>query len=1016
MLIFLSAFVIRAQEVMTISATIIDAETQKPVEFVNIGFLDRGIGTVSNAEGQFTLSWETKKTKRANFLQLSSLGYETKQISIEDLSMFTSVGQRIQLQPIAYDLEAVTLTTQKRAVEKLGSSVYAIDLPAYWKNSKALGGEIATRIRIDKPRTLLHNVTFNIRENLSDSLLVRVNIYDYHRGRPGKKLLSKNIFHTISKKRGEETIPLKQHNIQVDEDIVFSIELVEVYGEAIFFEISTSPYQGISFTREVSQDRWKEYGDTAIGFNLISSYPKGGVAVRDVIRQKPKIIDLYWDASLPMANRNISEEIKVLTKYFNYVQNVAVRTIVFSKGRFIEKTFEVKNGRSKNLETYLKNSEIIGAADFSEVLKTNNKRADIAMVFTNGTSTLGALQPKIDIPVFCINSQQKANHSLLQEVSYLSGGHYVNLANSSVTNALEALQKEVKDTRTYLDAPIDEKGFVYGVVYNEKGTPIQGASVKIKGTFTEVLTDADGQYAIDAPVGEELSVKAFGMYTKDTVVGALKKLQIPLKTNTELLDEVYLETKTTSEKIATEMVDTPFGYKKRGSIGFSVYNRFTSEDIRGEDVSVATILQRMPGVRVQAGELAGSEARYYFPRTWRLSFLNGGATYPALILDDILYDQNAGQTLPPINPQTIDNILLLKTALSTVRYGQLAAYGAIVIETKQYVQSKKRKAGIEEVEVEEGGSALATGNTYTEGTTVALLEKQQVPSYYSTLLRQSRSLEEAKKKYFMLQKEYGSTISFYLETANHFESLDASFAEGIRSSILALAPNNSKALKGLAFQYEALGKLEDALQLHEYIMKLEPSEVQPYLDVARLSVATGNIERAEALYTKMLYDVIPNVTVAGVKDQVLSEFKHLVANHKSKLNFEGLPESLLATGYKEAIRIVFDWSSNATDFELQFVNPDNKFFTFSHTAFDNRPLLEEEIEQGFYSKEFIIDTSNPGRWLINMKHLGIPEKENPTYLKYTLYKNYGLPTETKEIKVINLSKYSEKVTLDTFIL
>jgi uncharacterized protein YfaP (DUF2135 family) len=153
-----------------------------------------------------------------------------------------------------------------------------------------------------------------------------------------------------------------------------------------------------------------------------------------------------------------------------------------------------------------------------------------------------------------------------------------------------------------------------------------------------------------------------------------------------------------------------------------------------------------------------------------------------------------------------------------------------------------------------------------------------------------------------------------------------------------------------------------------------------------------------------------------VQDQVINELQNLIANHKSKVDFKQLPDEFLAVGFKKDIRIVFDWNDAATDFELQFVSPQNKFFTFAHTAFDNRTLLEKEIKDGFSSKEFILDDAAPGRWLINIKYLGEQEEENPTYLKYTIYQNYGMPTETKEVKVVNLSEYSQKITLDSFQL
>ena len=226
--------------------------------------------------------------------------------------------------------------------------------------------------------------------------------------------------------------------------------------------------------------------------------------------------------------------------------------------------------------------------------------------------------------------------------------------------------------------------------------------------------------------------------------------------------------------------------------------------------------------------------------------------------------------------------------------------------------------------------------------------------------------------------------------------------------------SNAKGNFSLTFNSDAI---EDAQFLQISSIGYETRKI-PLNQLSKLTSyrQSNRIETAFALYTQILYNSIPNVSAAEVQDQVINELQHLIANHKSKLDFKQLPDDLLKVGFKQDIRIVFDWNDAATEFELQFVSPQNKYFTFAHTAFDNRPLLAKEIEDGFTSKEFILDNAEPGKWLINFNYLGEQEEKNPTYLKYTLYRNYGLPTETKEIKVVNLSEYNKKITLDSFQL
>ena len=67
------------------------------------------------------------------------------------------------------------------------------------------------------------------------------------------------------------------------------------------------------------------------------------------------------------------------------------------------------------------------------------------------------------------------------------------------------------------------------------------------------------------------------------------------------------------------------------------------------------------------------------------------------------------------------------------------------------------------------------------------------------------------------------------------------------------------------------------------------------------------------------------------------------------------------------------------------------------------------------TEEYIIDDAESGEWIINIECFTDEVTTNPSYLKYSVFKNYGLPNETKEVKVIQLCKYQQKVTLDRFM-
>ena len=123
----------------------------------------------------------------------------------------------------------------------------------------------------------------------------------------------------------------------------------------------------------------------------------------------------------------------------------------------------------------------------------------------------------------------------------------------------------------------------------------------------------------------------------------------------------------------------------------------------------------------------------------------------------------------------------------------------------------------------------------------------------------------------------------------------------------------------------------------------------------------------------------------------------------------------LKANFKFDLRIVFDYSDENTEFELQFINPDKKFYVWPHTRIDNLKRMLDDIQKGVSSEEYIIDDAESGEWIINIECFTDEVTTNPSYLKYTLFKNYGLSNETKEVKVIQLHKYQQKVTLDRFI-
>ncbi|GEQ84766.1 hypothetical protein ULMS_02740 [Patiriisocius marinistellae] len=993
-----------------IKASIIDAETQQSIPYVNVGFFDKAIGTTTNEQGQFSLAFDNSIVKQVP-LQISAIGYESKEITFEEIEKLINFSVKITLIPEQYNLNEVTITSQKRSLERLGSKAYSAKGIGYWHEIEGLGGELATKIDIKHDNTLLHDLTFNIVENLSDSLLIRVNVYDYHRGFPGKNLLSQNIFHTVSNKKGIETIPLKKYKIKADNDIIVSLELVEVYGDVIYFAVSSSSYNGTSYTKKISQDRWLRQKETKLAFSLIASYTQQNPQQITTIRELPKKAEIFWDTSFSMRNRDFDEESKLLRKYLRKCNNIDIKVSKFNTSIYETKEFKIRNGNSNEVLNYLEESTYFGASSFSAVLKQNNFNASLGLLFSDGISQLSNIESKGFLEIFTVNSKKIAAHEILQSVANYNNGTYLDLTKYDVKTALEFLLENTENIEDYQNSTNDTRANVYGIVYNEEG-PVQGAYIVLNDSFEIVETDKKGAYSINAEAGDKLTIDAIGMKTKDTVVSALKKLNISLALNAEKLAEVELKAKTNAKDRAEELVDTPFGKRMRGSVGYSLANRITSEEILGTDIDLMKILMKMPGVSViNLKNVPPQEPIYGFTRTMN-GGINGGL--PALIIDGLAYDQQRGQLAPRISAEKIESVTLLKSIAATTRYGSLGAFGLIVVKLKNSFNIEDTAS---DNFANKTPDITVKGNVYKEQLPMLEQVNQNIakPTYITTL-KDAGSFTDAKSKYaLLLNTQDSKTISFYVNTGDYFKKWDKKYASTIYSTILELAPKNLKALKTAAYKLEEIGNHEKALEVYQYIVDSFPSKVQSYLDVARAYTNTKNYKEAGSLYTQMYFNTIPNVDFTNTAPTVINELRYLVANHKSQIDYKELPPEMLELTFKKDYRIVFEWNDPLAEFKIQFVNPENKYFTFSHTEFEDTELITSEIENGLHSKEFIIDDEVSGDWLINTHSFEREDIKNPVYLKMTTYEDFGLASQQTKIQVVNLGEISEKITLKKLI-
>lgn len=200
---------------------------------------------------------------------------------------------------------------------------------------------------------------------------------------------------------------------------------------------------------------------------------------------------------------------------------------------------------------------------------------------------------------------------------------------------------------------------VSGRILDSSGRPVPGASVIEKGTTNGVNTDIDGKFTISVKSGASLEVSCIGYETIS--VAASENMSVTLKEDTQFLDEVVVVGFGTQKKVnmtgsvAAVDVDKAFGSKPITDV---------SKGLQGV----------VPGLSItyNSNDLNASPTM----KIRGTGSINGDNT-PLILLDGVEVPD-----LSFVNPDNIKSISVLKDAASASIYGSRAAWGVVLITSK----------------------------------------------------------------------------------------------------------------------------------------------------------------------------------------------------------------------------------------------------------------------------------------------------------------------------------------------
>ena len=227
----------------------------------------------------------------------------------------------------------------------------------------------------------------------------------------------------------------------------------------------------------------------------------------------------------------------------------------------------------------------------------------------------------------------------------------------------QVIVKEMKETSTSQSIDQRKGRTVKGIVKDDTGEPVIGATVRLKGAAVGTTTDIDGKWSLDGlSENSILEISFIGYATQEIKVGKQREIIVMLKEDAQALEEVVV---------------VGYGSQKKASVVGSV------QTVKPQELKVPSsnlssgFAGRLAGVVAvqRSGEPGADGADFWIRGVSTFS----GMTSPLIVIDGV--EASSGD-LNALDPEVIEGFSILKDATATALYGSRGANGVMIVTTK----------------------------------------------------------------------------------------------------------------------------------------------------------------------------------------------------------------------------------------------------------------------------------------------------------------------------------------------
>ncbi|WP_223034256.1 TonB-dependent receptor plug domain-containing protein [Hanstruepera marina] len=517
---------------------------------------------------------------------------------------------------------------------------------------------------------------------------------------------------------------------------------------------------------------------------------------------------------------------------------------------------------------------------------------------------------------------------------------------------------------------------ITGIVYATGNKPFPGVDIAKIGNYPSVKTDENGEYTILAKATDTLVFTYEGYYPS-----------LALVSNNSAI-AVYLQEELSQKR--TKAIEGALGMKKDPlSITYSEDVVEQTELLRGRNPNTIEALN---------GKVSGLTVRYDGAGNPNSINIRGNRTIRGgndalIVIDGVISNY---QVLSTLDNNIIESITVNKGASGAALYGSQGSNGVILVKTKKSAKSKSQL----------NSQAYNDETVPRYSKRLKVNYKESTPNYIEDLA----SVEDAYSQYQANKNNFWGHSAYFVDMYEYFnENGKSAYSQQVFDDVINSDKADYATLRSLAYYLESEGNFVHANIAYNKVLNFKSDDAKSYRHMALINQELGKNQIAfntlnvvvdnDYMYNQGIYNA------SKIKNIALHELNNLLQTDTAVNTEELIGVNEINTTFD--LRIVVDANRDDVNLNIKVVEPYLEISSAENET--TRIGGEMNVLEGL--SEYSLRNARKGSYYIVADYSQNPE-EVVTFVKVTVYKNYGKPNATKEVKMIRLTNNKKEQIIE----